>query len=214
MSDETRQHDGPEAAEPWLDARTSHGPRRWARAVVLGTLLASVPACGATSTISNDDDASTSVDQYFVGTRRVHASEGRDTEHTVVGFRLLRPTEHRIVEELVVGDTVHVAQEHWQLDLDATLQRAVYRDVRETQGEGELRGTPWHWTSWHLECRPDARTSVTTDATLSATELRRVSRVLGADGSLVSESVEVLSPVTREQYERARTALVGPSPAQ
>ena len=191
----------------------TRNPVRWIGSVLAVVVLAS-PGCGGASGGGAARVPTTELDQYFVGTQVIRLPDG--TEHeggAVVAHRALRPEERTIVEEVVVRDAAGALESHAiRLEVDESDTRFVLREPgTPITGEGELTGEPWSWTAWHVQTRLPDGTVVVTDDTLSATDLRSESQVLGTDGTPRVVIRQVLTRVSRERYESERAAIEAPT---
>lgn len=172
-----------------------------------------VAGCGASSSGGRARVPQQELDQYFVGTQTLVLPDGTEVQgNSVVARRTLQPDAHAIVEEVIERDAQGAVEAHgMRLEVDEGDHRFVLSEPGGMiTGEGELTGDPWRWTSWHAESRLPDGVRVVTDDTLTDTELRSESRVLGADGTTQVVIRQVLTRVARERWEEERAAM-GPT---
>lgn len=158
-------------------------------------------ACSDGSAPQSPEDTgpTESTEYYEVNADGLWEGSWEFTSH-MAARRILQPSESTIHEQFVDLDEGDIHEVTLDVDLDTSTFTLTYEDG-SYEGTGVLHGDAWDWHAWESTSIAPDGSSVVSEDTMDENGIIANKTGYDADGQEQWTMLEVLTPITEEQWE-------------
>ena len=147
---------------------------------------------------------------YYFGEAKITSPTGQPFGSTLsLVKRVLKPSESKIIEQVVFLDPRRPAEEHVTI-LEVKGSALSIRDEGGSfTGEGELQGKAWEWNGWKSNIKfTDGKGTLKSEDKVAGDAILAKKWFYRPDGKVSAVITEELKPVSKEAYELLRSKLL------